>query len=143
MKEMTEVENARPDGYGPASPDMAFLTVQHPEEIVANLVLSTAEKREILASWASDERAVLGSPTLRQLPSGAIVRLYEIQRALLSLDRKDGPPHRRLGTRDTFRSRRGLARWLARKSPRPWDDDDDPPPVPTRLHLPAVLSSVA
>ncbi len=56
---MTEVELARADNYGPASPDMAFLTVQHPDEIVANLALSTAEKREILASWASDERAVI------------------------------------------------------------------------------------
>lgn len=90
-------------------PDMAFLLVQHPDEIVTNLTLSTAEKRESLASWASDERTVVGSPALRQLPSGAIVRLYDIQRALRSLDRKSASAQGRMAHEMTSG---GGAAWL-------------------------------
>ncbi|TXN60467.1 hypothetical protein FV228_23115, partial [Methylobacterium sp. WL18] len=41
---------------------------RHPREVLSYPGLSRAEKRAILASWASDARAVESCPTLRCLP---------------------------------------------------------------------------
>ncbi|MEL6061518.1 hypothetical protein [Methylobacterium sp. DCY52] len=41
---------------------------RHPREVLTYPGLSTPEKRAILASWASDARAIESSPTLRCLP---------------------------------------------------------------------------
>src|SRR4051812_16832480 len=41
---------------------------RHPREVLAYPGLSKAEKRAILASWASDARAVESCPALRCLP---------------------------------------------------------------------------
>ncbi|CAO4184739.1 hypothetical protein [Methylorubrum extorquens] len=41
---------------------------RHPREVLTYPGLTTAEKRIILASWASDARAVESCPTLRCLP---------------------------------------------------------------------------
>jgi ActR/RegA family two-component response regulator len=43
-------------------PGMAF---SHPREVVRHAGFSTAEKRAILASWASDASAVTSCPALR------------------------------------------------------------------------------
>jgi hypothetical protein len=55
---------------------------QSPDEVMNDPTLSREEKRAILASWASDARAVESQPTLRQIPGGARVRLEEIVHAL-------------------------------------------------------------
>ncbi|GJE27923.1 hypothetical protein [Methylobacterium organophilum] len=61
---------------------------RHPREVLAYPRLSTAEKRAILASWASDARAVESCPTLRCLPGcrAEPVPLHEVLAALQALD---------------------------------------------------------
>lgn len=65
---------------------------RHPREVLAYPNLSLAEKRAILASWASDARAVESCPTLRCLPGcrAEPVPLHEVLAALQALD-GDGP----------------------------------------------------
>ena len=65
-------------------PGTAF---DHPRDVVASRSLSVAEKRAILASWASDASAVASAPSLRA-PSGlkAPVTIDEILDALRLLD---------------------------------------------------------
>ena len=63
----------------------------HPRDVVADPKLSLAEKRAILASWASDASAIASCPALRA-PDGlkAPVHIDEILEALQALD-GDGP----------------------------------------------------
>ena len=72
-------------------PGTAF---DHPRDVVAEPTLSLAEKRAILASWASDAASVASSPALRELPgSDKAVTIDEILEALASLDHHPkGPP---------------------------------------------------
>jgi hypothetical protein len=67
----------------------------HPRDVVADPKLSLAEKRAILASWASDASAIASCPALRA-PDGlkAPVHIDEILDALRSLDENDprNPP---------------------------------------------------
>lgn len=62
----------------------------HPRDVVSHPTLSLAEKRSILASWASDASAIASCPSLRA-PKGlkAPVTIDEILDALCTLD--DGP----------------------------------------------------
>jgi hypothetical protein len=64
----------------------------HPRDVVADPTLSLAEKRAILASWASDASAIASCPALRA-PEGlkAPVTIDEILEALCTLD--GGPRH--------------------------------------------------
>ena len=59
----------------------------HPRDVVADPKLSLAEKRAILASWASDASAIASCPALRA-PDGlkAPVNIDEILEALQALD---------------------------------------------------------
>jgi hypothetical protein len=61
---------------------------RHPREVLTYPGLSRAEKRAILASWASDARAVESCPTLRCLPGcrAEPVPIDEILAALQALD---------------------------------------------------------
>ena len=61
---------------------------RHPREVLTYPGLTTAEKRVILASWASDARAVESCPTLRCLPGcrAEPVPLNAVLAALQSLD---------------------------------------------------------
>ncbi|MEH2483671.1 hypothetical protein V1282_007028 [Nitrobacteraceae bacterium AZCC 2146] len=60
---------------------------QHPRDVVRNAMLTTAEKRAILSSWASDASAVESMPALRQiLGSGRVVKFDEVIDALQELD---------------------------------------------------------
>ncbi|MHB2210962.1 hypothetical protein [Methylobacterium sp. CM6257] len=67
---------------------------RHPREVLAYPGLSRAEKRAILASWASDARAVESCPTLRCLPGcrAEPVPLDAILAALHALDGAAEPP---------------------------------------------------
>ena len=59
----------------------------HPREVVADPTLSRAEKRAILASWASDAAAASSCPGLRAIAdSKPRVSIDEILEALSSLD---------------------------------------------------------
>ncbi len=68
-------------------PGTAF---EHPRDVLSDPALSLAEKRAILASWASDASAISSCPALRA-PEGlkAPVTIDEILEALCALD--EGP----------------------------------------------------
>jgi hypothetical protein len=62
---------------------------QHPRRVIQGATLTTAEKRAILSSWASDACAVESVPALRQMPgSGIVVRFDDVIDALRELDEK-------------------------------------------------------
>ena len=97
----------------------------HPDDVLSASELTTAEKRELLAAWASDAHAVRDAPNLRQLDSGAVVSVDEVLGALRALDAASdagGARASHSGRKRVrlFRQWRGSAR----------DDDDDPPPSP-------------
>jgi hypothetical protein len=77
-------------------PAQAF---EHPMRVVDDPDLTLAEKRAILASWASDACAVEATPALRQPPgSPRRVEFDDVMDALRALDRRTGerlPPHYR------------------------------------------------
>ena len=64
----------------------------HPRHVVSHSALALAEKRAILASWASDASAIASCPSLRA-PEGlkTPVTIDEILDALCELD--GGPRH--------------------------------------------------
>jgi hypothetical protein len=66
----------------------------HPRDVLRAENISTAEKRAILASWASDAAAVASNPALREWPgSRRVVSIDEVLEALTELDdRPQGPP---------------------------------------------------
>jgi hypothetical protein len=59
----------------------------HPRDVVVDQSLSLAEKRAILASWASDASAIASCPDLRA-PNGlkAPVHIDDVLKALCALD---------------------------------------------------------
>jgi hypothetical protein len=65
---------------------------EHPRNVVSHPTLTLAEKRAILASWASDASAIASCPPLRA-PEGlkGPVTIDEILEALCALD--GGPRH--------------------------------------------------
>ncbi len=66
----------------------------HPRDVVADTTISIAEKRAILASWASDAASVTSNPALRELPGSCqMVTIDEVLEALSALDHEpNGPP---------------------------------------------------
>src|SRR3954471_14407169 len=66
---------------------------RHPREVLIYPGLSLAEKRAILASWASDARTVDSCPALRCLPGcrAEPVPLHEVLVALQALDGDRAP----------------------------------------------------
>ncbi|MFL6792307.1 MAG: hypothetical protein ACJ8EE_14200 [Bradyrhizobium sp.] len=60
----------------------------HPRQVLGDRTLSLAEKRAILASWASDAAAVASNPALRALPgANGAVTIDDVLEALSTLDR--------------------------------------------------------
>jgi hypothetical protein len=101
-----------------------------PMEVVNDRTMTTQQKREILADWASDRRAVRDYPALRRLDSGVLIEIDAVLSALKCLDgirddqarstSQDSSPHpHHIGP-----GRRPA--WAFWKD----DDDDDPPPCP-------------
>jgi hypothetical protein len=78
-------------------------TFDHPNDVLADTSLSIAEKRAVLASWASDAAAIASCPSLRA-PEGlrAPVSIDDILEALRALD--DGPGHPPGGKPNRLRS---------------------------------------
>lgn len=81
--------------------EINFHSVSHydgPDEVLRDTMLSAAEKRSILSSWASDIYAVESNPAFRKIPGMAQpMQLRDILAALRELDRDDGdgdPPPR-------------------------------------------------
>jgi hypothetical protein len=66
---------------------MSLSKFHHPFEFVGHPQLEPEVKRAILASWASDARAVENRPDLRRPPgSSRPIRLDDIMSAMRSLD---------------------------------------------------------
>lgn len=115
------------------SPDAAIYT--HPDDVANDPKLTLAEKREILASWSSDARAIENAPALRQLDSGALIEVDAILRVLASLDQMR--PSLRTGFQQPSPRRRSvILKWLRRPKPPRNDNDDDPPPAPAGFGVP-------
>lgn len=116
---------------------------RHPREVLDHPQLSRAEKRAILASWASDACALENAPSLRCLTGcrvepvpvdavlGALAELDEAQRRGPSRD-ATGPVARRRPPRWRSHALRNPRVWIRRGG----RDDDDPPPCPATI-LPA------
>ena len=64
-------------------PSRAF---RHPLDVVRDADLTVAEKRSVLASWASDACALESNPALRATATGSVVSYDDIIDALQSLD---------------------------------------------------------
>jgi hypothetical protein len=65
----------------------------HPRDVLADEELTLAEKRSILASWASDAAAVTACAALRAIPvQRQPVSIDEILEALSELDNGPRPP---------------------------------------------------
>ena len=80
---------------------------RHPRDVVRDATLTTAEKRAILSSWASDACAIESMPALRQIPaSGRVVKFDEVIDALQELDGKAGD----IGMEEPQRRYRGPGR---------------------------------
>ncbi len=101
------------------------------EDAIRNPAMTVAEKRQVLARWASDAHAVENLPAMRQLDDGSVVNVDEILAALKALD---GSEDRGAAERPTWRAhdrRRGrlLSRLRVRRRSRNGDDDPPPPPA--------------
>jgi hypothetical protein len=79
-------ENAAPTPDFLGAPTLNFY---HPSEVLGHPALTVAERRAILAAWASDAHAVEDAPWLRQLENGARIPVSEIFDALIALDREE------------------------------------------------------
>lgn len=120
-----------------------------PIHIVDHPTLAVPEKRSLLASWASDARAVPNSLSLRRLDDGRLVTIDAVLDALKRLD-AIGPgstaandrPHQEPSARAL---RPGHWSRLSRRWRRGRDDDDDPPPavVADLPRLPTLGGDVA
>jgi hypothetical protein len=74
---------ATPALEGPLAP----LLYDHPDDVVADDLLTDQEKRKILSSWASDAFAVESAPALRAPPfARTAVTIDDIMAALAELD---------------------------------------------------------
>jgi hypothetical protein len=102
----------------------------HPSEVLADRKMNVESKRALLASWASDARAVEHAPMLRQIDSGAVVKLDDVLSALRRLDADPGGTLRVVSGAGK-RRRTPTLRLFSRQATRPEDPDDphDPPPA--------------
>jgi hypothetical protein len=64
-------------------PSRAF---RHPLDVVRDTDMTVAEKRSVLASWASDACSIDSNPALRAAATGSVVSYDDIIDALQSLD---------------------------------------------------------
>jgi len=124
--------------------------LEHPADVLNHPRMTTADKRAVLASWASDACAVKDAPALRQLDSGAVVGIDDILQALQSLDvvgdDADSPrPDIAWSFPFTRRQERRATRWRSKsvRRTRRSDDDDDPPPCPAAAARPVPMMFTA
>lgn len=122
-----------------ANPDTAFEATSRgrpttPLDIVRDPDMSVEAKRELLASWASDARAVPNCPALRRLDDGNLVLIDDVLDALKLLDGGPTAGSKR-DDRNVAPFGRGYWSRLAHRwrSNRDDDDDDDPPPAPASI----------
>jgi hypothetical protein len=115
-------------------------TLAHPEEVVDDQELTLADKRSLLASWASDALAIEDSPSLRQLASGAVVHVGDVMAALKSLDLDETRHEAAAIFFQSFPRRRSKP--AARRPKFRPEDDDDPPPSAASAKIPAARNAL-
>jgi hypothetical protein len=98
-------------------PSRAF---RHPLDVVRDTDMTVAEKRSVLASWASDACAIESNPALRATATGNVVNYDDIIDALQSLD----PGQSADTVTDTFKRRQRRRRWSGWKSRRRGGSDN-------------------
>jgi hypothetical protein len=108
----------------------------HPQEVLDDRGLKLADKRAPLASWALDALAVENSPSLRQLASGAVVRVDTIIDVSKSLDLNSSRREVAWTFSQSF-ARRPRKTAVRRRDLRP-DDDDKPPPSAASARVPTA-----
>lgn len=113
-----------------------------PADILRDPGLTAAEKRGILASWASDARAVLDAPSLRRLDDGTLLDIDTILDALKQLDGDPVAPQSAPARPSHRRASESATRRLARSWRR---DDDDGATLasPAAAHVPRLPSNPA
>jgi hypothetical protein len=124
---------------------------RHPREVLTHPQLTQADKRTILASWASDACALENAPSMRCLIGSRAepVPVDAVLATLAELDEespwaveakpvRSSAPHRRLRTLSD------LGRYVRTGSR---NDDDDPPPSPVtampRPRTPPLVGALA
>lgn len=110
---------------------------RHPREVLAHPHLSLADKRGILASWASDVCALENAPGLRCL-NGCRAEPVPVDAVLAALADLDRQASRTAAARPMTKlapRRRPRATWKPGWPLRPGrrDDDDEPPPCPAAI----------
>ncbi|GJE03424.1 hypothetical protein [Methylobacterium isbiliense] len=132
---LTHVGPTNPPGLQPAAFEAWQALVapgdvfRHPREVLAHPHLSGADKRAILASWASDACALENAPGLRCLTGSRAepVSVDAVLATLAELDREAAPPMKNEPPRKRPRRPANLHRYVRSRRR---DDDDDPPPCP-------------
>jgi hypothetical protein len=135
MSGFPKLDPGQPNIALPADDPEKSTVFVHPEEVLDDQTLALADKRSLLASWASDALGVEDSPSLRQLPSGAVVRVDDIIAALKTLDFHE-PRHEISQTFSQSFARRRSKPSARRQNMRP--EDDDPPPSAASARIPSV-----
>lgn len=131
------------EAVGSPSRDLDLLT--HPDDVLDHPSLRFQQKRDLLADWASDRRAVEGAPALRQLDNGAVLQVKDILAALAALDGETDPAPAALASCrfPVARPRRKVVSSLRRLVRRSRRDDDDPPPCPAMIAMPPRVIAAA
>ena len=83
---MIDTDDLARHGHREADHSLDVTTFTHPDDVLHDSRLSVGRKRAILAEWASDAHAVPDLPALRQIDSGAIVKVDTVLAALCALD---------------------------------------------------------
>ena len=112
-----------------------------PNYVLNDPAMTLAEKRALLASWASDARAVPNYPPLRQLESGAFVTIDAVLEALKRLDDLEGRVRPR-ETREEWPRKGHWSRLGQRWRRYSRDDDDDDPFSPAPAMRPPRLPTL-
>lgn len=109
-------------------PGIAVPRLADPMAVVRETTMTAEEKRAVLASWASDWRAVRDAVGLRRLDDGRMVKVADVLNALKHLDAMMQM------TAGIVRVDRGLGSRHRRENGRHRSfrrDGDDEPPTPT------------
>ena len=106
----------------------------HPMAVVRDATMTTDEKRSVLASWASDDRAVPDNPSLRRLDNGCLVEIDDVLAALKRLDQLTNRSNPYEWNKRSYRRKHWPT--FGRLGRRDRDNDDDDPPTPAPAAVP-------
>ena len=116
----------------PAKPLQGHHT--NPQSVLRDATMTVEEKRSLLASWASDARAVPDHPALRRLDDSRIVELDDIRDALKQLGEFPSSTSSTKQSDCSYRHRlwpplSSILRWGENDNDDSENDDDDDDPT--------------